>query len=108
MESSYERLVEADRKRKLHPYWGPIERQLDTIEERKLSTSREILDLLGGSEDTGYFAGSGGDRELLESLSITGWAITEYHASYYWTVQHPLSGDSLEYIEGDVYDRTHK
>ena len=46
------------------------------------------------------------DRELLGSLTIAGWEVAEYNAAYYWTAQHPATGESLEYIEGDVYNRT--
>ncbi|MGP5099081.1 hypothetical protein ACTXJ1_13770 [Brachybacterium alimentarium] len=90
----------------LDSFWEAIDHQLDMIEAAKPTTSAEVLLLLDGSAKAGFFGGSGGDRQLLDSLSIAGWEVTDFHAIYYWTAQHPSSGDSLEYIEGDVYDRT--
>lgn len=90
----------------LDDFWEAIDHQLDMIEAAKPTTSAEVLRLLDGSAKAGFFGGSGGDRQLLDSLSIAGWEVTDFHAIYYWTARHPSTGDSLEYIEGDVYDRT--
>ena len=104
--SPYERLLEAEARERRHPFWGRIHRQLDEIEATAPTTSAEVLRLLGSySSDSGFFHG-GMDRELLGSLTIAGWEVAEYNAAYYWTAQHPATGESLEYIEGDVYNRT--
>ena len=106
MTSLYQRLIKAEQARSLDPFWVAIDHQLDMIEASKPNTSREVLILLDGSSTSAFFGGGGGDRELLSSLTVAGWEVTEYHAAYFWTAAHPDTGATLEYIEGDVYDRT--
>ena len=107
--STYSRLLEMEARERRHPFWGRIHQQLDEIEAASPTTSADVLRLLGSySPDSGFFHGSGGDRELLGSLTIAGWEVTEYNAAYYWTAQHPTTGESLEYIEGDIYNRTNR
>lgn len=103
--STYQRLLEAEARQRRHPYWGPLHRQLDQIEASKPQHAHEVIALLGGAKGSARFPG-GSDRELLGSLHEAGWETSEYHAAYFWTAAHPATGDSLEYIEGDVYDRT--
>ena len=104
--SSYERLLEVEARQRQDPFWGRVHRQLDEIEAAAPTTSAEVLRLLDSNNPNSGFFHGGMDRELLGSLTIAGWEVTEYNASYYWTAQHPATGESLEYIEGDVYNRT--
>ena len=92
-------------------FWENIERQLDMIEEVKPNTASHVVDILKEFQEIdnffvdgdGFFEGSGGDRQLIESLWIAGWKTTWMEADYYWIAQHPATGEQLKYIEGDVY-----
>lgn len=53
-----------------------------------------------------FFAGSGGDDTILEALQAAGWQLETMAASYDWTARHPLTGARIQYVEGDLYDRT--
>jgi len=88
-------------------FWTRSEHQLDMIEAAKPSTAADIITLLDGHHGAAHFDDAIGDkRSLLTSLTSTGWEITRYHAWYHWALTHHTSGDRLEYIEGDIYDRT--
>lgn len=110
-------------------FWGQIEHQLDRIETEKPSTFdaiREILTDPGYAEivkentrngvrgehlptndpahdpDAAFFAGSGGDSSLWESLWVAGWSFVRQRGAFHYAAQHPISGEWLTYIEGDV------
>jgi hypothetical protein len=52
--------------------------------------------------DAAFFAGSGGDETLMKALVKAGWQIGTEKASYWYTMAHPQSGETLTYTEGDV------
>jgi hypothetical protein len=95
-------------------FWASIDLALDTIETEKPDTFdgvKAILDANGDPNKTGwadhganraFFAGSGGDRSLWAALWKAGWAEIWGEANYYYVAQHPISGEKLTYIEGDV------
>ena len=56
-------------------------------------------------EGEAFFAGSGGDDTLIEALLSAGWVFEWSKTSYWYGMRHPVIGDRLEYIEGDVYRR---
>ena len=89
-------------------FWDQIDGQLDQIERAKPDTSDGVIAALGGADDKGhgFFAGSGGDRSLLGALITAGWRVVASAAFYHYLVQHPATGDHLEYVEGDVIPRT--
>lgn len=67
--------------------------------------------MLGSASDpiavtAAFFAGSGGDDTLLEALEAAGWQVETMAALYDWTARHPLTGARIQYVEGDLYDRT--
>lgn len=92
-------------------FWQAMDQQLDAVELSQ--TVDDVLAALAGGcrcddcSGDGFFAGSGGDRQLWDALQIAGWQRTWAEASYYYVAQSP-TGDVLTYIEGDVYwgDRT--
>ncbi|MGB3327651.1 MAG: hypothetical protein WBA46_01790 [Thermomicrobiales bacterium] len=88
-------------------FWQIIDEQLDTIERDRINTYEGIKTIMpttpGESAAPAFFGGSGGDRSLFESLSIAGWVQTWSEASYYYVATHPDTGDTLTYIEGDIY-----
>lgn len=94
-------------------FWQSINHALDRIESEQPATVEAVAAILndGGNPDgnslqgVAFFGGSGGDRTLRESLRTAGWRTTWAEASYYYRMQSP-TGDVLEYVEGDVYDRT--
>ncbi len=91
---------------RIHGFWTGIGDQLASIREQRPATVAEIITILGGSAGEAFFAGSGGDEQLSEALQAAGWQLWGIQAPYYYTATHPATGESLTYIEGDVYDNT--
>lgn len=93
------------------PFWVNVDAQLDHIEESRPSTAQQVIDVMNlyerPSSGQAFFAGSGGDRTLLGSLSKAGWFVYKIEAIYYWVAQHPDTKDLVTYIEGDVYIGDH-
>ncbi|RMB57262.1 hypothetical protein [Tessaracoccus antarcticus] len=91
-------------------FWTAIADQLATIRTNRPTTVAEIIETLGGSAAASagdaFFAGSGGDDQLWDALEEAGWRIHPIEGAYYYTATHPATGQSLTYIEGDVYDNT--
>lgn len=91
-------------------FWTAIADQLATIRTNRPTTVAQIIEILGGSAAANagdaFFAGSGGDDQLWDALSDAGWSIHPKEGSYYYTATHPTTGQTLTYIEGDVYDNT--
>lgn len=97
----------------LSKFWEAIDAQLDAIESEKPDTVAAVIDIIGHAHGTrepgaGFFAGSGGDRQLRESLVAAGWKITWSDWYHHYEATHPATGQRLEYIEGDVYDITER
>ena len=88
-------------------FWDTVNDSLDTLEREKPDTARGVIDLLNEyhprSAGDAFFPGSGGDRQLLESLQAAGWEVYWSEASYFYTVRHESTWEVLTYIEGDVY-----
>lgn len=80
-------------------FWEEIGQQLDTIIETKPDTVDKIIKILGGP----FFAGSGGDRQMYGTLFDAGWHIYWSEAEYHFKARHPVTGECLAYVEGDVY-----
>jgi len=107
-------------------FWVEINAQLDRVEREAPTRAAEVCAILDGPEyhtvlaerglapvaaaagrtepRRSFFAGSGGDRSLFSALHKAGWSIVWSEASYYYVAQHPISGDVLTYIEGDVLE----
>jgi hypothetical protein len=89
-------------------FWTIIAAQL--AELRTAATADDVLRILssdrnpygGGASGDGFFAGSGGDDTVLDSLEAAGWAPQWFKASYHWAAQAP-NGDVVTYVEGDIY-----
>lgn len=91
-------------------FWAVIADQLTSIRTNQPTTVAEIVEILGGSAAASagdaFFAGSGGDDQLSDALSDAGWKLRGIEFPYYYTATHPTTGQTLTYIEGDVYDNT--
>ena len=89
------------------PFWDNVDDALDTLERDKPDTAGGVISLLNEyfekSAGDAFFAGSGGDRQLLESLEVAGWEVYWSEASYYYVARHATTWEVLTYIEGDVY-----
>lgn len=101
-------------------FWPQIDHQLTRIASQSPDTFdgvREILldpaydDIVADvnlngqrtfDSDSAFFAGSGGDATLAGALHCAGWRIISSGASYYYTMAHPDTNETLMYIEGDV------
>lgn len=87
------------------PFWENVEACLDSIETAR--TSDAVISVLNkhfpeGASGDAFFGGSGGDRQLWDSLAVAGWTKVWAEASYYYVATNP-AGELITYIEGDVY-----
>lgn len=106
-------------------FWPQIDHQLERIATEKPDTFEAVRDLLldlnydqivvevhrNGPRpfdlDSAFFAGSGGDATLLDTLERAGWQTVAFAASYHYAMTHPVTGETLTYIEGDVLRGDH-
>lgn len=57
------------------------------------------------SSGDAFFAGSGGDGQLIDVLGLAnGWTLNTTHADYWFTAT-AADGTRIEYVEGDIYQR---
>lgn len=91
----------------MQQYWKMIDLQLDAIEREGINTYVGITEIMPGGNDISaspaFFGGSGGDRSLFSALSVAGWRRTWAESDHYYTAQHPKTGETITYIEGDIY-----
>jgi hypothetical protein len=92
----------------LKAFWANVDAALDRCAQA--DTVEDVITILNEhfepSSGEAFFAGSGGDNQLLDKLHwyrpVRTWKIVRYDAPYYWCLADP-NGDLLTYIEGDVY-----
>jgi hypothetical protein len=90
-------------------FWAVIDEQIKQL--RGARTAADVLRILATkdnpygdpsiSSSPAFFAGSGGDKTVLDALFTAGWNLTWSEASYYYTMTAP-DGTSITYIEGDI------
>lgn len=90
-------------------FWTEVNACLDELQ--RAATVDDVIDSLhrrfgkDWAEDCAgdaFFPGSGGDRQLRESLTSAGWTISWSKAPYYY-VARDTQGGLMTYCEGDVY-----
>lgn len=85
-------------------FWKNVDNSLDRI--ATATTVDEVIDTLNDhfekSSGDAFFGGSGGDRQLYETLMAAGWTIVWSEAVYYFAAKD-TAGNVLTYVEGDVY-----
>lgn len=93
--------------------WSVIAGQLKELESAR--TADDVIRILGPDRNPygpnwggmdgaaeGFFAGSGGDDTVRESLETAGWVLAWSRAWYWYAMQAP-DGSMVTYIEGDIY-----
>lgn len=101
-------------------FWAQIDHQLDRLVSEKADTFDAVREILldpsyadigiernrNGEAifgpNSAFFAGSGGDRTVHDSLTLAGWHTVAFDASYYYALKNLATGDTLTYIEGDL------
>lgn len=84
-------------------FWAAIEAQLKELESAK--SADDVIRILGQSESgcgDAFFAGSGGDGTVYDSLLTAGWEFVWSEADYYYAMKAP-DGSMITYVEGDIY-----
>lgn len=89
-------------------FWATIDAQLDEL--KSATSADDVLRILSNdripdqaeSAGDGFFAGSGGDGTVRESLTAAGWAVIWAESAYYYVLRAP-DGSTVTYIEGDIY-----
>jgi hypothetical protein len=87
------------------PFWVNVDACLDSLATAR--TSDAVISILSNhfperSAGDAFFGGSGGDRQLWDSLKLAGWTKVWAEASYHY-VAKSSAGELITYIEGDVY-----
>lgn len=90
-------------------FWNEISGVLGAAKEAR--TADELIAAVGtgphqdsGSGDA-FFAGSGGDNQLIEALDRAHWKMHRVEGDYHWQALSKVDGTVVEYIEGDLYRR---
>ena len=97
-------------------FWEAVNQQL--AELRSAKSADDVLRILNhernpygdpsmASNADGFFAGSGGDGGVYDALSEAGWRVIRWEAQYFFSMVSP-AGDSITYIEGDIFRGTHR
>ncbi|MBT0774170.1 hypothetical protein KIH74_34815 [Kineosporia sp. J2-2] len=96
-------------------FWAIVQRQLDDLctartgaDVLRILSRQQAAAMLDGATiaGDGFFAGSGGDGTVMESLTKAGWSIDWIRASYYWAMRCPDGREAITYVEGDIYPGT--
>lgn len=88
-------------------FWTLMTDQLGELREAR--TADDVMRILSPERNgqwhagsgEGFYAGSGGDGSVLDSLMAAGWVVTWMEASYYYVLKGP-EGHLVTYCEGDV------
>ena len=82
----------------------------EALAEAKPSTTAEVIAILKELDPmtvhlTGdaFYSGSGDGGSLAADLAEAGWHYVWAEADYYYAIRHEVTGESLTYVEGDVY-----
>lgn len=93
-------------------FWDSIAAVL--AEAATASTAEELITAVRRGPDQGigdvgadaFFAGSGGNDQLVEALDdSSSWDIDWIEGDYWWKATAKRDGSVVEYIEGDLYRR---
>lgn len=88
-------------------FWAAIDAQITELELAK--TADEVIEICNRysppSSGDAFFAGSGGDKQVIDALSDAGWRFAWIKATYYWGAYAPIDSDgsAIHYVEGDIY-----
>lgn len=94
------------------PYWAGYAATLARIRRDKPTTFAQLRAIVDGfhpvmgetlfSGDT--FFPSGGEDTLAAALRDAGWRRQFLEGNYWYVAQHPTTGATCTYIEGDLYE----
>jgi hypothetical protein len=94
-------------------FWAVIDNQLE--QARTAASADDVLRIFATAGNPygdphisgapGFFAGSGGDGSLKDSLYAAGWTPVWTEASYHWAMRAP-DGSGITYVEGDLFPGT--
>lgn len=93
----------------LDAYWKACEEEMDALRASSLDTADEVVQILlehdphGRSVGAAFFSPSNAGESLSDPLMEAGWSIEWIEGDYHWTACHRRTGETLTYIEGDVY-----
>ncbi len=88
-------------------FWDQVDAALAGAQAAK--TADELIAALNEqhppSSGDAFFAGSGGDNQLINALDRAYWKVHSVEAGYHWQAVSTVDGSHIEYVEGDVYRR---
>ena len=65
---------------------------------------RLILEVFSPRSSGDAFFPDGGDDTLADALTDAGWRVTFLEGTYLYRAEHCMSGATLTYVEGDLYE----
>lgn len=91
-------------------YWNQLATEREVLAQRKPSTSAEVVAILKEHDpmsveltEDAFYSGANDGGSLAEDLEPAGWGYAWSESDCYYVLRHEGTGDSLTYIEGDVY-----
>ena len=92
-------------------FWDAIAAVLAAA--RKADTADELIAAVAAGPDQAardggadaFFAGSGGEDQLVYELNPASWMVGYVEGDYWWKATSKVDGSVVEYIEGDLYRR---
>lgn len=90
----------------LEDFWDGYDRTLGRIREQRPATLAALTEILNAFQPPSSgvaFFGNNADDELSLALMDAGWSVQFIEGDYLWEAYNPGSGETLHYVEGDVY-----
>jgi hypothetical protein len=91
----------------LQDFWTQYDETLARVRTERPSTVAALVAILNSFQDPSAgiaFFGNNADDKLSDALMDAGWGLHFLERDYLWEARHPLSGETLHYVEGDVYE----
>ena len=87
-------------------FWDGVNKALAAAKNAKTADELIAAVRLGPDQGAGcgdaFFAGSGGNDQLVEALDDDHWDIDWIEGDYHWTATSNVDGSVVEYTEGDL------
>jgi hypothetical protein len=91
----------------LQDFWTGYDKTLARVRAEKPSTVKAVAAILNEFQPPSCgiaFFGNNADDQLSLALRDAGWDLHFLERDYLWEARHPGSGETLHYVEGDVYE----
>jgi hypothetical protein len=90
----------------LDSFWTGYEVTLERVRDLKPDTLAALAKILNAFQPPSSgvaFFGNNADDHLSDALTAAGWDVRFIDGDYLYDAYHPVSGEWLHYVEGDLY-----